>query len=49
MVGIKQSVKISELFSETALVVLQLYVLNTDTFLGRKKVTDRLFDSQSGQ
>lgn len=29
--------------------VVQIYVLNTDTFLGRKKVTDRLFDSQSGQ
>ncbi|KAG0607582.1 hypothetical protein M758_8G040200 [Ceratodon purpureus] len=27
----------------------ELYVLNTDTFLGRKKVTDRLFDSQSGK
>nr|ABC86200.1 cartilage acidic protein 2 [Physcomitrium patens] len=27
----------------------ELYVLNTDTFLGRKKVTDRLFDSQSEQ
>lgn len=34
---------------DVCLCVLQLYVLNTDTFLGRKKVTDRLFDSQSGQ
>ncbi|CAM6014711.1 unnamed protein product [Sphagnum balticum] len=27
----------------------ELYVLNTDTFLGRKKVTDRLFDHQEGR